>query len=101
MSVRSPIASGDQTGGLLAPAITFVCLPKELLDVQRLSLAGLQRAEALVDVPAKLTQLVDMREQLPTDLFLIRGRKAGNFGDGLLQRLDHADNIAHPVCMVS
>jgi hypothetical protein len=42
-----------------------------------------------------------MREQLSGDQFLIRGRKAGNFGDGLFQRLDHNDNIAHLVCMVS
>jgi hypothetical protein len=52
-------------------------LAKEFVDIEGLALAAVQRPDAFVDIAAECAQLVDMRQELETALFLIGiGRSA-------------------------
>jgi len=82
-------------GQLHAPAFGHlpVLLADEIVDAGLPSLSGIERADALVDFRAQRTQLLDVREQCPSDLFLVLGRQALNFGNGLFKCFDHEANI--------
>ena len=98
--MRSPIDSGDQISRRSA-AIALVGASQELLDVQRLSLARIERSDARINVFPKLAQLLDMREQFLADLFLIGIGEFCDPRDRLFQRLDHGGNIAHLIRVMS
>src|ERR1700716_3589946 len=70
-------------------AAGLVCLPQELFDIERTSLAGVERANPLVDIASQHLEPLDMGEQLTADLFLIGVRQVGNLCKGLFERLDH------------
>jgi hypothetical protein len=71
-----------------------VLLPEEVVDAGLASLARIERVEALVDLSTQGAQFFDVGEQRPPDLFLILGRQALHFGNGLLKRFDHASTIS-------
>jgi len=72
----------------------YASLIRPMLDAP---LARIERAQALVDLAAQGAQLLDMGEQRPADFFLILGRQALHFGNGLFERFDHASTISgHP-----
>jgi hypothetical protein len=72
----------------------LVLVPKERVDVERLALASVQRADALVDLHAEPPQLLDVRQQPLANLFLIGGRQIGNFSDRDFERFHHVEIIA-------
>lgn len=74
--------------------MTFVLLTKEFVDIEGFALPAIQGTDAFVDIAAKIAQLVDMRQELAPDLFLIGIRQIGDFYDRLFERLDHGVNIA-------
>ena len=63
--------------------MTFIFLAEEFVDIERLALAAIQRTDAFVDIVAERAQLVDMRQEFATDLFLIGIGQIGNFRDRL------------------
>jgi hypothetical protein len=67
----------------------FVLLPDKVFDVEWLALASVERADALINLGPEPAQLLDVRQQLLTDLFLIGVRQTRYFGDSLLKRFDH------------
>jgi Ribbon-helix-helix protein, copG family len=80
---------------------------EEILDVERLALARIERADTLVDLGSQLAQLLDVRQQPLADLLLIGIRQGGDFRDCLFEHLDHVSfhiifpgkhaNLAHYV----
>jgi hypothetical protein len=54
----------------------LVLLPKEIFDVERPALAGVKRANTLVDLGPELTELLGVQQQLPSDPFLISVRQS-------------------------
>src|ERR1700704_4497711 len=89
MSDRSASAAEDQATGGLCSAMALVLLAEEMGEGQRPSRVRLERAGALVDLDAKLQQLLDVGEQLPAHAFLIRRGQARQGFDGELDRFDH------------
>jgi len=70
----------------------FVLLSDESLDIQGLSLSGIKRSDASVDLRSKSAQFLDMRQQLLSDLFLIGFRQAGYFGNRQFKCFDHVSS---------
>jgi hypothetical protein len=50
----------------------FVLSAEEIFDVERLAFAGIERANALIDLGSQLAKFLDVRQQLLADLLLIR-----------------------------
>src|SRR5690348_16796435 len=73
-----------------------VQLIEELFYIELHGFAGVQRADALVDILAELTQFLDMREQLPTNLLLVVLREDCDLCQRLFEHLHHAGIIANP-----
>jgi hypothetical protein len=61
-----------------------------LLEIEWLALACVEGVQAGIDIGAQLAQLLDMREELAPNFFLIGVRQASHLGDGVLQGFDHA-----------
>src|ERR1700681_199793 len=89
MSDRSASAPEDQATGGLCSAMALVLLAEKIVDVERTARVRLERARALVDLDAKLQQLLDIGKQLPAHAFLIRCGQARQGFDGELDRFDH------------
>ena len=68
----------------------FVLLPQKIFDVERLAIAGVERTNAFVDLGSQLAQFLDVRQQLLTDLLLIRVRQIRDFRYRFFQRPHHA-----------
>lgn len=64
------------------PRILFA---KKIFHVQGMALACIERTEAPVYFSTKCVELLDVREQLPTNLFLIGIRQSGNLRNGLVR----------------
>jgi hypothetical protein len=79
----------------LRSAMLLVLAPNHVLNVRLSALSGIERTDALVDFNTKLTQSLDVRQQLAANLLLIGVRQVGDFGDGLLESLDHNDSVPH------
>jgi hypothetical protein len=75
--------------GWLWSAMPFVLSLKEFVDVERLTLACIERADALVDLCPQLAQPFDVRQQPLANLLLIGIRQGGDFRDCLFEHLDH------------
>jgi hypothetical protein len=75
------------------PRVQFI---EEFLDIERGARTGVQRADALVDILAELTQFLDMRQQLPTNLLLVVLREHRNSRQRLFERLHHPAIIPNP-----
>jgi hypothetical protein len=75
------------------PRVQFI---EEFLDIERGARTGVQRADALVDILAELTQFLDMRQQLPTNLLLVVLREHRNSRQRLFERLHHPVIIPNP-----
>jgi hypothetical protein len=73
----------------------FVFPSKKILDIERLALACVEGEDPLVDLGAQVTQLLDVRQQLAANLFLIRVGQVGDFRDRYFERLDHSHIISH------
>ena len=83
--------------GRLRSAIPFVFSLEETIDVERLPFAGIERTNAPVDLGAELAKFLDVRQELPTDQFLVGVREDRYLRDCLFKCLDHAGNIPpHP-----
>ena len=75
----------------------FVLFSQKIFDVERLALTGVQRTNALVDLGSQSAQLLDMRQQLLTNLLLIGFRQIRDFSDGLFERSYHGRIVAYSV----
>jgi Ribbon-helix-helix protein, copG family len=75
--------------GWLWSTIPLVLSFEEILDVERLALARIERADTFVDLGSQLAQLLDVRQQPLADLLLIGIRQSGDFRDCLFEHLDH------------
>ena len=64
-------------------------MPNESADAGVSSLSGIEGADALVDFGAQGAQLPDVREQSPSDLFLILCGQVLHFGNGLFKCFNH------------
>jgi hypothetical protein len=71
-----------------------VLLRKELLDVERRAFARVEWGDAFVEFRPEPAKLLDMRQKLPADLFLIGFRRLLHLGDGALEDFCHVGNIA-------
>jgi hypothetical protein len=80
----------------LCPTMSQIVLAKEILNIQDAAFAGIERTDAFIYFTAKRVELLDMREQLATDLFLIGVRQPGDLRDGLFECSDHDRSLAHP-----
>ena len=69
----------------------FVLSAEELFDVEWLAFAGIQRANALIDLGSQLAKFLDVRQQLLANLFLIRVRQIRDFRDGFFECFHHID----------
>jgi hypothetical protein len=67
----------------------FVLLSDESLDIEGLSLSGIERSDAFVNLRSKQTQFLEVRQQLLPYLFLIGFRQAGYFSDRHFKDFDH------------
>ena len=76
----------------------FVHVPEKVFHVERLALARVQRSDTLVDFRSQPAELLDMRQELPTDLFLVCFRQVRHFGDGSFKALDQAFNVPRCYC---
>lgn len=68
------------------PGVLFL---DEFFDVERRALAGVERANALVEFCPQPAQLFDVRQELPADLFLIGFGQPSYLGNRLFKRLCH------------
>ena len=66
-----------------------ILLSDEIVDAGLSSLSCIERTDALVDFRAQCSQLLDVREQGPSDLFLILGGQPLYLGNGLFECFDH------------
>jgi len=71
----------------------FVHFPEKIFHVERLALACVERSDTLVDLSAQAAKLLDMRQESPADLFLIRFRQVRHFGDRSFKALGHSYNV--------
>src|SRR6516165_647729 len=83
------------------PRSAILCglLADEFFDAEFHSLPSIERANAFVEFLAEAPELLDMRQELPTDLFLIRVGKSCNFRYCLFERLDHPRSVPHRLNM--
>jgi hypothetical protein len=72
---------GRPDDGRLPSAMPLVLVLQELFDVQRSTLASVERADALVDLGPELAELLDVRQQSAADLFLVGIRQIRQFSD--------------------
>ena len=66
-----------------------ILLSDEIADAGLSTLSCIERTDALVDFRAQCSQLLDVREQGPSDLFLILGGQPLYLGNGLFECFDH------------
>ena len=78
----------------LRSAMSFVFPSEKIFDIERLALACIERANALVYLGAQVTQLLDMREELAANLFLIRVRQIGDLRDRYFKCPYHSEIIS-------
>jgi hypothetical protein len=90
-------ASGDQSIGRLGSIMPFVLLAQKIFDVERLPFAGIERANAFVDLGSQAAQFLDVRQQLLTDLLLIRVRQIRHFRYHFFERSHHGGIVAHHI----
>jgi hypothetical protein len=75
--------------------MSLLRFPDESLDVERSAFTGVKRRDALVNLGSEATEFLDVRQQIPADLFLIGIRQTSHFGDSLFQNFDHAASIPY------
>ncbi|MBX9777148.1 MAG: hypothetical protein K2Y71_22450 [Xanthobacteraceae bacterium] len=63
----------------------------EFVDVQLPALAGIKRPNALVDLDTQPAQLLDMRQKLTADRFLVGYREVVTSATASLRTLDISD----------
>jgi hypothetical protein len=71
-----------------------ILVATEIFDIQGAAFASIERAETLVYFATKGIELFDVRKQPATDLFLIGVGQPRNLRNGLIERLDHGDNLS-------
>src|SRR5215470_17909564 len=92
--LASSVRIGRQIGRV-ASAIGFAQLPDELLESERVTLAGVEGPDALVELCTHAADFVDERQQAAPDLLLIGLRQSRQLGDRLFQHLDHVGSVAY------
>ena len=80
--------------GRLSSGMTRVLLRKELLDVERRAFARVEWGDAFVEFRPEPAKLLDMRQRLPADLFLIGFGELFDHGEGAFEDFCHVGNIA-------
>jgi hypothetical protein len=91
---RSERASDDQMIGRLRSVVPSVFLPEKIFYVERTAVARIKRAYTAIHLGAELTELPDVRQQKPTNLFLISVWQVHQLRNCQFKALDHG---LHPI----
>src|SRR5579875_3675474 len=89
MSMRSASASGDQNTAMLSLVMLRACAPYHVFYVDGFAGSRVERADALLDIAAQTTELLDIGAQLLANLLLICLWQRGRLGDRVVEHLAH------------
>src|ERR1700730_5754100 len=90
--MRSSSASGDRTTGKLALGISSASAPDDVVHVEFPAATGVEGVYSRLQVGAQRTNLLDVQQQLPSDLFLVGFGQCRDLVYGFFEDPDHASH---------